>query len=297
MFAVLNFLSILFFSWTNIIGGSPLLLDTFKLQVNYKTIKTLAVDDNLPNVSIKNIHILQKDGREFDMEACISIVNKYRTSVETMVINDLELGFCEVDELLKNMENLQKLTLNDVKLISKFVYPLQLPKLTTLSITHRHTLRNMPARILEAFKFNSTIEELLIEFVSLSDSTTIIFCEFIETLPKIKHLKLKGQINNELLHSDLPHKLETLNINSLNTEDSVQFLLNRTELKELRLRWLPDVNSAAFVRTCYERLDTFYLEDTLLIRNFQPQHVEQKLKFVWEAGLEVLKRGRCEWNL
>jgi hypothetical protein len=273
-----------------------LLLDTFKLQLNDTSIKTLIVDD-WPNISIKKIHI-QKDGREFDMEACISIVNKYRTSVETMVINDLELSFCEVEELLKNMENLQKLTLNDVKLISKFVYTLQLPKLTSLSIIKRQTLRNMPARILEAFKYNSTIEELLIEFVSLRDSTTIIFHEFIETLPKIKHLKLKGDTENEVvLHSDLPHKLETLNINSLDAGDNVQFLLNQTELKVLRLKRIPYVNSTAFVRTIYGHLDTFYLDGALLIRNYQPQHVEEKLHLDWEAGLEVLKRGRCEWNL
>jgi hypothetical protein len=270
-----------------------LLLDTFKLQINNKSIETVALDD-WPKVPIKNIHIYFKNGWIFGIKAHINIVDKYRTSVETMVINDLELSFCEVKELLKNLENLQKLTLNDVKLISKFVYPLQLPKLTSLSIINRHTLRNMPARTLEAFKYNSTIEELQIEFVSLTDSTTIIFREFIETLPKIKHLKLKGQVNDEVLHSDLPQKLETLHIYSLDADDNVQFLLNQTELKELRLRWLPDVNSAAFVRTCYERLDTFYLDGALLISNYQPQHVEEKLLLDWEAGLEILKRGLCE---
>jgi hypothetical protein len=288
-------LSILFFSWTNIIGGSPLLLDTFKLQVNYKTIKTLAVGD-WPRVPIKNIHILQKDGREFDMEACISIVNKYRASVQTMVINDLVLSFCEVEELLENMENLKILTLNDVKLISKVVKPLQLPKLTSLSIINRHKLRNMPAESLEVFKYNSNIVELIIEFVFISDinGSAPIFRGFIDTLPKIKHLKIKGQIGNQVLRSDLSQKLETLHIYSLGADDNVQFLLNQTELKVLRLRWLPEVNSAAFMRTCYENLDTFYLEDALLISNYQPQHVEELLELDWKSGLEVLKRGRCE---
>jgi hypothetical protein len=278
-----------------------LLLDTFKLQINNKSIETVALDD-WPRLSIKNIHILQKDGRKLGMEACISIVDKYRTSVETMVINDLELSFCEVKELLKNLENLenlQKLTFKDVKLPSETIEPLQLPKLTSLSIINRHTLINMPARILEAFKYTSTIEELLIELVFMinTNENARVFHGFIKTLPKLKHLKLKGQVGRVVLHSDLPQKLETLHIDSLNTNDNVQFLLNQTELKDLRLTWLPRSNSTAFVRTCYERLDTFYLKGALLIRNYEPQHVEQKMELDWEAGFEILKRGLCEWIL
>jgi hypothetical protein len=268
-----------------------LLLDTFKLQLNDVSIETLAVDD-WPNVAIKNIHI-QMNGKKFDMDAYISIVNKYCTSVETMVINDVVLSFYEMKKLLKNMENLRILTLNSVGLSSKFINRLQLPKLTSLSVIYSTKYTNNQAEdILKAFKFNSLIETLAIS--NYSGISNEFFRGFIETLPKIKHLKLEGGIGNRLLRSDLPHKLETLNINSLNTDDNVQFLLNQTELKELRLEWLPNVKSAAFVKTIYEHLDTFYFRDALLIRNYQPQHVVEKLEFEWEAGLEVLKRGLCE---
>jgi hypothetical protein len=280
-----------FFSWTNIIGGSPLLLDTFKLQVDNKSIETLAVDD-WPRVPIKNIHI-QKDRRKFDMEACISIMNRYRTSVETMVIKDLDLSLYEMERLLENMENLQILTFIDVTLPSETIKPLQLPKLTSLSITYSWRTLKLSAEILGAFKYNS-----LIETHAISNYNNDFLRGFIETLPKLKHLKLKGKVNNEvLLRSHLSQKLETLHIDSLNTDDNVQFLLNQTKLKELRLKRIPDVNSAAFVRTCYERLDTFYLDGALLIRNYQPQHVEEELQVDWIIWLEVLKRGLCECNL
>jgi hypothetical protein len=293
--SLIHFWSILFLSWTNVIGGSPLLLDTFKLQINNKSVETLALED-WPRVPFKKIHI-QKNGWKFDMEACISIVNRYRTSVETMEINSLELSFYEMERLLENMENLQKLTLDGVKLFSEVTNPLQLPKLTTLSVIYRYTSTDIPTEILEPFKFNSTIEELLIDFKFLSGghNSTIFQHGFIETLPKLKYLKLKRDTENEvLLRSDLSQKLETLHIDSLNTDDIVQLLLNQTELKELRLERLPDVNTAAFVRTIYENLDTFYLENALLIRNYEPQHVEEKLDVPWEAGLEILKRGLCE---
>jgi hypothetical protein len=268
-------------------------LDPFKLQLINESIETLAVDD-LPRVPIKNIHILQKDGREFDIEACISIVNKYRTSVEAIVIENRVMGFYEMKRLLENMENLQKLTLNDVCLFSDNINHLQLPKLTSLSISsHARPAINPSHEILRAFKCNSSIETLRISVPTYCEINRTLY-GFIETLPKIKHLKLEGQ---NWLPTDLPLNLETLHLHSLNTDDNVKFLLNQTELKELRLKWLPRVNTAAFVRTVYEHLDTFYLEDALLILNFQPQHVEKTLCIPWEAGLEILKRGRCEWNL
>jgi hypothetical protein len=271
-----------------------LLLDTFKLQVDNKSIKTVAVDD-WPRVPIKNIHI-QNDGWKFDMEACISIVNKYRTSVEEMEMKYIDLSLYEMERLLENMENLQILTFKDVKLPSETIEPLHLPKLTSLSIINPHTIRNVPARILEAFKYNSLIETLAIS--NYSDYSNDFYRGLIETLPKLKHLKLKGRVNDEvLLCSHLPQKLETLHIDTLNTGDNVQFLLIQTELKELRLKWLPDVNSIALVKTIYERLDTFYLGDALLIRNYQPQHVEEQLQVNWIISLEILKRGRCECNL
>jgi hypothetical protein len=272
-----------------------LLLDTFKLQINNKSIETLALE-YWPRVPFKKIHICYSNGWKFDMEACISIVNKYRTSVETMVIENLQLSFNELKKLLENMENLQKLTLDNVCLSSKAIKPLQLPKLTTLSVICRYTSTDIPTGILEPFKFNSTIEELLIDFDYLSNfnGSALIFRRFIETLPKLKHLKLEGNIDNELLRSDLTQKLETLHIDLLNADDNVQFLLSQTELKELRLLLLAKVNIAAFVRTIYEHLDTFYLKHALLIRNYEPQHVEKKLELDWKAGLEILKRGRCE---
>jgi hypothetical protein len=290
------FLFNLIFSWTNVIGGSPLLLKKFKLQLDSKSIKTLAVDD-WPNVPIKNIQILQKDGRKFYKEAYISIVNKYRTSVEDLAIEHLELSFNKMKKLLENMENLRKLTFNDVGISFGVIKPLQLQKLSALSIISRERKAiNWLDEILRVFMFNSTIETLRIAASDRNWSNTMIFHGFIKTLPKIKHLKLEGDIGNEVVRSDLPLKLETLHVDSLDANDNVQFLLNQRKLKVLRLKRLPRVNSTAFVRTVYEHLDTFYLKDVLLIRNFQPQHVEENLELDWKAGLEILKRGRCEWN-
>jgi hypothetical protein len=275
-----------------------LLLDSFTLDLCENAFAELAVDD-WPRLPIKNIHILLQYYRQnFDMEACISILNKYRTSVEDIVIVNFELSLYELEKLLENMENLQKLTFNFVSMSSEVVNPLQLPKLTSLSVVFRYKNEtNQSENMLRAFTFNKSIETLRVNALGRQGST-IFFRGLIETLPKMKHLTIAGNIDDEELLMELSQKLETLQIDSLNVcNDNVQFLLNQTELKELRLLKLPHMNTAALLRTIYERLDTFYLEEALLIRNFQPQHVERKLNLSWEAGLEILKRGPCEWNL
>jgi hypothetical protein len=270
-----------------------LLLDTFKLKINYKTIIELPVD-NWPRLPIKNIHICYSNGWKFGMEACISIVNRYRTSVEAMLMKNLELSSYELKRLLENMENLRILKFYDVKLFSEVTKPLQLPKLTTLSVIYRtKSTKNPSEEILKAFKFNKSIEALRIASINYSNISSEFFRGFIETLPRVKHLKLEVFNSSELLYSDLPQKLKSLHTYLLDTDDNVQFILNQTELKELRLRWLSDV-TAAFVKNCYENLATFNLENALLISNYQPQHVEEKLDVPWEAGLEILKRGLCE---
>jgi hypothetical protein len=257
-------------------------------------------------VPIKNI-VLKRDNEELDVENSVNILNKYRATIETMKLDEFRISSFELKTLLANMDNLQDLNLQYVELTTQPTRPVELPNLKSLSITFglvedsndEYARCTRVERTLDLFKFNNSIETLQVVRDQTWRYESPSFNRFFESNPNIKHLKLESEYLDDLL-PDLPLKLETLHVVSLNFENSEQFLLSQKgSLKELRLESVTYCrNTAALIRTIYEmNLETFYLQGIPLILNHETQDVEKGLsfdKYFFEGALEIMKRGRCE---
>jgi hypothetical protein len=287
-------------------------MNEFKLVLNDRMIKHLDGAE-LPNVPIKNIDIvgLWKYEKYFDMKTCVKIVDKYRATIETMKLEEFRISTLKLRTLLKNLNNLKQLELRYVELTTQPTRPVEIPSLKSLTFTfglveERYEEYQQGMRLertLDFLKLTNSIETLQV----VRDETWRYECpsfdSFFKAHSNIKHLKLESEYLDDLL-PDLPLKLQTLQLVTVDFENSEQFLLSQKgSLKELRLESLPfEPETAAFAKTIYElNLETFYLQGIPLILNHETQDVEKGLSFgcegTFKGALEIMKRGRCELKM
>jgi hypothetical protein len=309
-------------------------MDTFQLELDHET--TAPDLMKLPNVPIKNVIIAGEDGdtcisyleNEFqpgsysdymwktpskypNMQACSDFVIKYKATIENLTLVDLKVTFDVLAQLLTNMDSLKNLTLGDIKPdYSSCSLGVNLPKLESLTIDcvleciYDEKLKiNLTEQMFNLFKGNDSITNLQLAMTNAYSCVEEVkskkFLEFMETLPNVKHLTLKGPNIVRFLNENLSSKLETLNTVSLDTD--VKFLQKQKKtLKELRLEKLPSSpGSSAIVRAIFEdmHLETFYLKNQALILNSEKQHAESSIDCDGiEPTLELLKHGRCKYK-
>jgi uncharacterized protein YlzI (FlbEa/FlbD family) len=274
--------------------------DSYKLD--NKTIEDMTC---LPSTSIKNIEI-EQNGNKFDAEKCMRVISKYRRTIKSLTFINVKIPFDELETILTSVDNLQSLELRELILPSGSVGHVKLPSLKSFTVAFGWQLDDnfMIDKILEPFKSNTTIETFQITDGCQGGSgerRSNVVKNFMDTLPNIKHLKLKGLLSEKIL-------LDKLQLESLHTESLFisicaggrTLLLNQKNLKELRLENLHHLfGSEDIIRTVYDEmhLESFYLGGIPLILNHEPQHVEDTLKFNGAsiiAALEILKRGRCK---
>jgi predicted protein tyrosine phosphatase len=280
-------------------------MNKFTLLLNDEMISKL-LDAHLPSVPIKNLCI-RREREQFDIETCLTIVDKYSTTIESLELARLETSYFEMKLTLANMVKLRKLELCDVKLITTPFRHVKLPMLESLSINFiakcdcgRGNKCTAAERILKFFKFNSSIKKFQYTQAHSSHHVhRVSLQDFIDTVPNIKHLVIKGFVtNNRLLSASL--LLEILDVDSLAFHENVQFLLEQNNLKTLRLKKLSSNHEpAAVLRTIYDMgLESFHLQGIPLIANYETQHVSKQLIIcdqLWiESALEILKRAPCK---
>jgi hypothetical protein len=285
-----------------------------------------------PNISIRNVRITGQDrteatGYELPLrEAPIMIehlptrteevswefVNKYKFAIENLTIVNLAIKFEYLARLLTNMDSLKNLRLDNVQTEYSYKSCSRVNIRTLESLSIDFVIKNYNLIDVEQtfnlFKGNDSITNLQLTVRKLDqdyrDINVKSFLEFMETLPNVKHLTLKGPNIDELLNKNLSSKLETLNTVSLDTD--VKFLQRQKEtLRELRLEKLPSSRgSAVIVRAIFEglHLQTFYLKNQALILYSEKQHAEDSIEFgtkdsAIESVLELLKHGRCKFKI
>jgi hypothetical protein len=311
-------------------------LDTFQLKLDHTLTRS---STRLPNVPIKNVVISGENPgkvnvddlpdhkykviferrchKNRNMDEIMQVITMYNATVTSMSLINLKLRFDYLSQLLTGMKNLRDLKLDNFQSVnsSSCKQSVIMPNLESLSIgcvllapgnNDRPGSYNIAEETLKLFKGNASISKFQLtienEYSYIFKVRKGEFRKFIETLPHIKHLALKGYQIDELLSEKLPFKLETLDTESLDTHNN--FLQDhKSSLKELRLQSLPTApGSSEIVKAIYTKLklEKFYLGDVALILNYEKQHAPKELFFSHEylsyvePVLALMKYGLCE---